>query len=132
MLRKRRRRLVDSVSKGHSRIGGGAVITGDLQCEGDILMAGSAKGDCRVGGTLILPDGGRWEGLIEAQNAVIAGQIQGNVSVVDKLEVRKTAVVRGSVRARSIAVAEGATIEAELAVTSDTPVTRFDEKRRKR
>ena len=132
MLRRRRRRLADQAASGGSHIDGGATITGNLRCEGDILLAGSAKGECWVGGTLTLSDKARWERTIEAQNAVIAGQIQGNITVVEKLEVRKSATLRGSVRARTVAVAEGATLEAEMTVTSNSPVIRFEEKRKER
>jgi len=60
---------------------------------------------------------------------VIAGEIEGSVSVSEKLEIRRTARIRGGVRARSIAVAQGAVIDGEMAVTSGAAVVHFEEKR---
>ena len=50
--------------------------------------------------------------------------------VSEKLEIRKTARIRGSVRARTIAVAQGAVIDGDMAVTSGAPVVHFEEKRK--
>ena len=70
-----------------------------------------------------------WEGEIRAARAVIAGKIVGALSVEDKLEISATAVIRGRVSARSIAIAKGAVIDGELVVTSGQPIVSFEEKR---
>jgi len=46
-----------------------------------------------------------------------------------KLEIGYTAVIRGKVSARTVAIAKGAIVDGEIEVTSDTPVMRFEEKR---
>ncbi len=59
-----------------------------------------------------------WEGKLEANNAILAGEVEGTVLIREKLEIRKTARIKGTVQARVIAVAEGAVIDGEMAVTS--------------
>ena len=81
-------------------------------------------------GSFTLSEGGRWEGRIQAANAVIAGEVQGTLVVAEKLEIRDTARMRGAVSARSIAVARGAVIEGDMAVTSGAPVVHYEEKRK--
>jgi cytoskeletal protein CcmA (bactofilin family) len=125
-----RRRLSDRSSAGSSSIGAGTMVTGSLSCEGDLVVEGSVRGECRVCGTFILLERGRWEGNIEASNAVIAGAIQGSIAVVEMLEIRESANISGSVQAQTIAVAEGAVIDGPMTVRSDTPVIRFQERRR--
>jgi cytoskeletal protein CcmA (bactofilin family) len=49
--------------------------------------------------------------------------------VRDKLEIGYTAVIRGKVSARTVAIAKGAIVDGEIEVTSDVPVMRFEEKR---
>ena len=61
---------------------------------------------------------------------MIAGEWYGEIVASEKLEIRKTARIHGSVTARSIAVAQGAVIEGEMAVTSGAPVVHYDEKRK--
>jgi cytoskeletal protein CcmA (bactofilin family) len=106
------------------------VVTGSLSCEGDLVVAGSVKGESQVCGTFTLLERGCWEGNIEASNAVIAGAIQGNIAVAEMLEIRKSANISGSAQAQTIAVAEGAVIDGPMSVKSDTPVIRFQERRR--
>ena len=56
----------------------------------------------------------------------------GGLIVRDKLEIGYTAVIRGKVSARTIAIAKGAIVDGEIEVTSDTPVLQFEEKREDR
>ena len=105
-------------------------VTGNLNCEGDLVVAGSVKGDGKVRGVLTLLESGRWDGNIETANALLAGQVQGNILITEKLEIRKSARILGSLRARTIAVAEGAIIDGEMAVAGDAPIIRFEEKRK--
>jgi cytoskeletal protein CcmA (bactofilin family) len=124
-----RRRLADKVSGSPTFLGAGSIMTGDLQCQGDLVVAGSVTGDCICQGSFTLADGASWEGRLQANNAVIAGQVRGSLMIAEKIEIRKSARIRGSVSARSIAVAQGALIEGDLAVTSGASVVRYEEKR---
>lgn len=124
-----RRRLADRVSSSPTFVGSGSKFTGDLECAGDLVVGGSVQGDGDVRGALTLSEGSSWVGEIRAGNAVIAGEVEGSVSVGEKLELRSTARIRGSLRAKSIAVAKGAIIEGDMAVTSGKPVVHFEEKR---
>lgn len=124
-----RRRLADRVSSSPTFIGSGSRFTGDLECDSDLVVGGAVRGDGAVRGALTLSEGSHWEGEIRAGNAVIAGDVQGSVTIAEKLELRSTARIRGSLTARSIAVAKGAIIEGDMAVTTGKPVVHFEEKR---
>jgi cytoskeletal protein CcmA (bactofilin family) len=124
-----RRRLADRVSSSPTFIGSGSRFTGDLECASDLVVGGSVRGDGDVQGSLTLSDGSRWEGELRAGNAVIAGEVLGSVTVAEKLELRATARIKGSLKARSIAVAKGAIIDGDMAVTTGKAVVHFEEKR---
>ena len=66
---------------------------------------------------------------VHAQQAIVAGTITGGLIVKDKLEIGYTAVIRGKVSARTVAIAKGAIVDGEIEVTSDAPVLQFEEKR---
>jgi cytoskeletal protein CcmA (bactofilin family) len=123
-----RRRLSDKMPSSPTLIGVGTVVVGDLECEGDLIVGGSVQGDSSVRGSFSLFDTARWVGRVEARFAVIAGELQGELRVTEKLEIRKSARIRGMVSARSVAVAQGAVIEGDLSVISGD-VVRYDEKR---
>lgn len=124
-----RRRISDSVSSTPTFVGVGTELVGTLRCRGDLVVGGTAQADCIVGGSFTLSEGGVWQGRLEALNAVIAGDVIGDLVVGEKLEIRKSARIRGSVTARSIAVARGALIDGAMSVTSGAPVVSFEEKR---
>ncbi len=71
----------------------------------------------------------RGSGHIQAHQAIVAGKITGGLSVKDKLEIGYTAVIRGKVSARTVAIAKGAIVDGEIEVTSDSPMLQFEEKR---
>ena len=89
-----RRRLADRISGSPTFIGAGSALTGNLECGGDLVVAGSVNGDSTVRGSFTLSEGGRWEGRIQAANAVIAGEVEGTLAVAEKLEIRETARLR--------------------------------------
>lgn len=124
-----RRRLSDKMPSSPTLIGVGTVVVGNLECEGDLVVGGSVQGDSTVRGSFTLFESARWLGRVEAKFAVIAGELQGELHVIEKLEIRKSARIRGTVSARSVAVAQGAVIEGDLSVTSGADVVRYDEKR---
>ena len=124
-----KRRVSDKTSSTPTFIGVGTDLAGSLRCHGDLVVGGHAQADCSVAGSFTLSEGGSWEGRLHAANAVIAGEVTGEIVIAEKLEIRKTARIRGSVSARSIAVAQGALIDGEMAVTSGAPVVRYEEKR---
>jgi cytoskeletal protein CcmA (bactofilin family) len=125
-----RRRLADRVSSSPTFVGAGSRLTGNLECGSDLVVAGFVNGEAAVRGAFTLSEGGRWEGRIQAQNAVVAGEIEGVVAIGEKLEIRASARIRGSVCARSIAIAQGAVIEGDMAVTSGAAVVHYEEKRK--
>jgi cytoskeletal protein CcmA (bactofilin family) len=67
---------------------------------------------------------------VRTTQAVIAGRITGDLVVDEKLEIGHTAVIRGSVTARTIAIAKGAKVDGDITVTSGAPITRFEERRK--
>jgi cytoskeletal protein CcmA (bactofilin family) len=110
-------------------VGLGSTFIGNMSCSGDLAIAGTVTGDAAVQGAFTLADGAHWQGNVTADNSVIAGEFYGSLAIAQKLEIRKTARIRGAVQARVIAVAEGAVIDGEMAVTSGEPLIRFEEKR---
>jgi cytoskeletal protein CcmA (bactofilin family) len=93
------------------------------------VVSGEVHGDGDLDGALNLSASGSWHGHIRAQQAIVAGTILGGLTVKDKLEIGYTAVIRGRISARTVAIAKGAIVDGEIEVTSDAPVIRFEEKR---
>jgi len=126
-----RRRLLDRSVATPTLVGAGSKLEGTLNCAGDLVVAGDFVGKATVGGSVTLAEEGRWEGDLETSNAVICGEMTGDIQVTERLEIRKSARIRGGTRAKTIAIETGAVVDGEMAVTSGKPVVRFEEKRQK-
>ncbi len=128
-MTQQKRRFLDSNSASPTFIGENSVFVGDIRGSGQFVVSGEVHGDGELDGALNLSVTGRWHGQVRAQQAIIAGTILGGLIVQDKLEIGYTAVIRGRVSARTVAIAKGAIVDGEIEVTSDTPVIQFEEKR---
>jgi cytoskeletal protein CcmA (bactofilin family) len=124
-----RRRLLDRPEGTLSLLAEGCSIVGDVETPGALMCGGTVRGFGRIGGELSLGPTARWHGDIVARRAAIAGHIDGSITVSDRLEIAASAVIRGRVAARSIAMARGATIDGEITVTGNEPLLEFEEKR---
>jgi cytoskeletal protein CcmA (bactofilin family) len=124
-----KRRFLDTGSATPTFIGAESVFVGNIRGAGQFVVSGEVHGDGELEGGLNLSASGTWNGFIQAEQAIIAGKITGGLSVRDKLEIGYTAVIRGKVSARTVAIAKGAIVDGEIEVTSDAPVVQFEEKR---
>jgi cytoskeletal protein CcmA (bactofilin family) len=124
-----KRRFFDLDSASPTVIGAESVVVGDVRGNGQFVVSGQVHGDGDLAGGLSLAVTGVWNGYIRAERAVIAGKIVGGLAVRDQLEIGHTAVIRGKVSARTIAIARGAIVDGEIEVTSGEPIVEFEEKR---
>ena len=130
MIDKPRRRLWDRISgAAPTFIAVECRITGDVETDGAVVLCGTIVGDGRIGTILRMPRGSVWRGEVHASDALIAGSIEGRLLIAGKLEIGAAAMLRGPVRAGSIAIAKGAVVEGEMQVTGAGPIVHFEEKR---
>jgi cytoskeletal protein CcmA (bactofilin family) len=124
-----KRRFFEGNSVTPTFIGAESHIVGNVRGAGPFIVSGEVHGDGELDGGLNLSVTGSWYGNIQAHHAIIAGKITGGLTVKDKLEIGYTAVIRGKVCARTIAIAKGAIVDGEIEVTSGAPMLHFEEKR---
>jgi cytoskeletal protein CcmA (bactofilin family) len=124
-----KRRFLESNGATPTFIGANSVFIGNIKGIGQFVVSGEVHGDGELEGALNLSSSGSWHGNVQAHQAIVAGTILGGLSVKDKLEIGYTAVIRGKVSARTVAIAKGAIVDGEIEVTSDSPVLQFEEKR---
>jgi len=124
-----KRRIHDSTSGPTTIISPSTRIVGTITGQGAYIFSGTIEGDCDIDGPLTLTDGGQWKGTMKATDIIVGGTIDGNVVARQRIEIAATARVTGSLRGKSIAVAEGAAIDGEIKVASGEAPVRFQEKR---
>lgn len=123
------RRMRDRSSGKATLINEGCKISGEITGNGDFMINGEVVGDCDVSGTVSLAGNGYWQGSIKADNVVVAGHIEGDITANGKVEITNTAKITGTVTAEAIAVAEGAVVEGVMRTTGNSEPLEFVEKR---
>jgi cytoskeletal protein CcmA (bactofilin family) len=127
------RRFTDAVDPDATVIGPGTRVKGELAAEGSVDLAGFLDGDARVSAHLCVRPGARVTGRLEAKSLVVEGEVAGPSVAAERIEIGATARVRSNVRARVVAIAEGALFEGEVRMDDTgapgTAIT-FTEKRR--
>lgn len=123
------RRMRDQSSGKATLINEGCKINGEISGNGDFIVHGEVVGDCIIDGTVSLADSGLWQGSIRADNVIVAGQIDGDITANGKVEITTTAKITGTVTGEAIAVAEGAVVEGVMKTTGKADPLEFVEKR---
>ena len=95
-------------------IGSRTTLRGDLTGGDTVEIRGTLEGDCRVGGLCVVAEGGRVLGNVEAAGLVVAGTVEAGTLAADRVELRSSARVSGTITARVVAIADGAFYEGDV------------------
>lgn len=88
-------------------LGEDITFRGKLQFKQNLQINGKFKGSIQTGGHLIIGAGAQVEADIEAGEVTVDGQLQGNVTAVDNIDLRKDARLRGDLRTPNLQIASG-------------------------
>ena len=100
--------------QGLSIVAVGTRITGGIEIDGVLRIAGRVDGNIRADGQVLVAPGGVVEGDIMTRQAIVGGEIRGQI-LADELVVLCTGcTVQGNVVTPRIAVEEGATLNGNL------------------
>jgi len=86
-------------------------IDGDIQGSENLQVEGKLKGSIKLAGDITIGPTGIVEANIEAENVVIQGRINGNVTARKQLQIQSSGRLMGDCMAQSIDIKEGALFE---------------------
>lgn len=102
----------------------GTTIRGDIEFDGGLHMDGSVEGSITAQGAkavLTLSDKGRVSGEIRAPNAVINGQVKGDIIVSECLKLAAQARIDGNVYYKVLEMAAGAQLSGKMIYQAEPP-----------
>jgi cytoskeletal protein CcmA (bactofilin family) len=127
---RRRPTIAPPPSDGYSVIDAHLAMHGDLTTDGTVRVDGRVDGSMHRADTLIVGAGGVIIGNIEAREVIVGGELTGDLLVRGRVEVQKTATVRGDIRAAAVALEEGGTVHGHVVVHSlETDLPSIGERR---
>jgi cytoskeletal protein CcmA (bactofilin family) len=103
----------DSIQDQLNLVGEGTTFEGTLEAQSDVRASGRIVGTLDVTGKAIVAESGTVEGEIIATNADIAGRVQGEIRVEERLVLKSTARVDGNIQTDRLVVEEGALFTGE-------------------
>ncbi len=114
-------------SKGESvaAIGSTIVFSGELTGDEDLEILGKVKGRIELPShQLTVGEGGSVTAEIEAKSVLVIGEICGNVTATERVEIQANGIVQGDVRAPRLLILEGAVVNGSIEMTRADGPTR--------
>jgi cytoskeletal protein CcmA (bactofilin family) len=99
----------NSMGRSSSYLSPGLRIKGEISGNEDLKLDGNVDGLVSIGGfRLTLGSTARLNGDIVAREAIISGEVHGDISAFDRIEVTKSASIIGDLSTTKILIEEGA------------------------
>ena len=89
----------------------GCEFEGKLCFQGTVRIGGTFRGEIFTPDTLIIAEGARVHGDIDAGIVIISGEVSGSVKAKHRVEIHAPAVFRGNILTPSLRVDEGVIFE---------------------
>jgi cytoskeletal protein CcmA (bactofilin family) len=103
-------------------VGGGTVLSGDAEFKGMLRIDGRFTGRITSEkGTLIVSAGGRVDANLWVGTAKVNGIVNGDITAAERIELGRSAQVRGNIQTPSLVVEQGAVFEGGCRMTRAEP-----------
>ncbi|HET9581580.1 MAG TPA: polymer-forming cytoskeletal protein [Gemmatimonadota bacterium] len=99
--REKRREPAESV------IAADLTIEGKIEGSGHVRLVGKFNGDVNVEGDLTIEPGAKVTGSVRAAKVTIGGELDGNIEAASSVELLKSGVLNGDLKAGSLTVVAG-------------------------
>lgn len=100
-------------------IGKSTIFEGTVNAEGTIRLDGKVNGGLDIIGNLIVGEEGAVKGNIKAENAFVAGVVEGNVIATSQLHITHTAKLIGDITVKNVIIDEGAIFIGNCKIITD-------------
>jgi cytoskeletal protein CcmA (bactofilin family) len=90
-----------------SLIAADVTIEGKIEGAGHVRIAGRFKGDVNVEGNVTIEQGAHVTGQITSATVIVSGEVHGNISASQRVELLESGVINGDVKAAVLTVAAG-------------------------
>ena len=107
---------------GTAHIGRSVLIKGELSGSEDLYVDGTVEGNIELpGSNLMVGPNGRVRAGIRARGVIIEGKVDGDIEATERVELRKTAVLMGSIVTQRVSIEDGAYFKGGVDVKRQAP-----------
>lgn len=116
---------ISSVDRGLEKtvnIGKSVVIKGELNGSEDLTIEGQVEGKIELRQNILtIGPNGKIKAQVFAKSVIILGEVTGNVTATDKVDIRDNGSVDGDIAAPRVAIAEGAHFRGSIDMQRTAP-----------
>ena len=121
----------DTARGGMTLIGKSIVIKGELSCGEDLYIDGQVEGTIDPKGhRLTIGPNGCVKANVNASAVVVQGKLEGDISASDRVDLKQSAVVTGSIATQRISIDEGAYFKGRVNIQKEPPQKEIAQERR--
>jgi cytoskeletal protein CcmA (bactofilin family) len=113
-----------AAARGESVVDAHSTFDGRYETEHDLRIEGTVSGELVCRGLLTVERDASVKAKIEAQDAHIRGRIEGEIVCSGRLELASTAIASGTLRAGTLVVQEGASVNGTVETLQARPESR--------
>lgn len=95
-------------------IGQGITIEGEITSDEDVVIAGTVRGKLSAEGPVSVDEGAVVEADVSASQLSVGGQITGNVSASERVDLLSGGRLIGDVKAARFTIADGASFKGNV------------------
>ena len=109
--------MAESLSTERTFFNAGTRIEGTLELDGEVKLEGQIKGKVSGTGVVVIGEQANLQADVFAPSIIVHGVVRGQIHATDRLELHRTAKVKGVIQAARIRIDEGAAFEGECRMT---------------
>lgn len=98
----------------------GVRVEGDFVSPGDVMIEGEVRGHVVASGALQVGSESVIVADVHASEASIAGNVQGNISIAQRLDIKASARIFGDVTAETLTIEAGAVLQGQVSIGQGT------------
>ncbi|HVJ04397.1 MAG TPA: polymer-forming cytoskeletal protein [Candidatus Saccharimonadales bacterium] len=105
-----------------ANIGKSVIIKGELSGSEDLFLDGEVEGNIDLRNfNLVIGPNGRVRANVDAKEVVIHGKVDGNITGIDKVELKKSSVLNGDIITQRIVIEDGAFFKGSIDIRKTEP-----------
>lgn len=105
-----------SMSSSKNVLANDVEIKGSIKFSHDLIVDGKIEGEVHSDGALTVGENALIKGEIKTRSVVIFGKVEGNITVVERCELKSNAILIGDIAAGTLSIEEGATFMGQSSV----------------
>jgi len=92
-------------------------INGSIKCTGGVKLGGKVNGDLTCTGDVLVEKTASIKGNVIVNSVVVLGQVKGNITARERIELKGAARVAGDIKGKRLVVEDGVSLTGKTEIT---------------